>query len=52
MTFNDINIRDPYILLHEGVYYMYGTRAKHTWGGGSKYDYGFDVYESTDLENW
>lgn len=53
MKLNEINIRDPFILTHEGKYYMYGTRAKYTWGDcGSKYDYGFDVYVSQDKENW
>lgn len=52
MKLSDINIRDPFILVHEGKYYMYGTRAKYTWGDGSKTDYGFDVYISEDLENW
>lgn len=33
---------DPYILNHEGVYYLYGT-------GGRK---GIRVYRSTDLANW
>ncbi len=52
MKLNEINIRDPFILTHEGKYYMYGTRAIYTWGAGTKYDYGFDVYISSDLENW
>lgn len=52
MKLNEINIRDPFILTHEGKYYMYGTRAKYTWGDGTKYDYGFDVYISEDLEIW
>ena len=52
MKLNEINIRDPFILTHEGKYYMYGTRAKYTWGDGDKTDYGFDVYVSDDLENW
>ena len=52
MKLNDINIRDPFILTHEGKYYMYGTRAKYTWGSGEKKDFGFDVYVSDDLENW
>ena len=47
-----INIRDPFILFEDGVYYMYGTRAKFTWGDGTKHDYGFDVYVSDDLESW
>lgn len=53
MKLNEINIRDPFILAHGGKYYMYGTRAKYTWGGcGTKYDFGFDVYVSSDKENW
>jgi len=44
----DIGLRDPFILLHEGKYYMYGTRNKTVWGPAD----GFDVYCSEDLENW
>lgn len=51
MTFQDINIRDPFILTYEGKYYMYGTRAKLTWDQ-SLDGYGFDVYVSEDMENW
>ncbi|MFT3994926.1 MAG: glycoside hydrolase family 43 protein [Dysgonomonas sp.] len=35
-------IADPYILLHEGLYYAYGTSS----------DQGFEVYTSTDLHYW
>ena len=52
MKLNEINIRDPFILTEDGKYYMYGTRAKYTWGDGTKHDYGFDVYVSEDLETW
>ncbi len=48
MKNSDINIRDPFILVHEGKYYMYGTRAAN-FGQNVM---GFDVYISTDLENW
>ena len=48
MTFNDINIRDPFILNENGTYYLYGTRAKN-FGQGTG---GFDVYQSTNLETW
>ncbi len=48
MKLTDINIRDPYVLLHEGVYYLYGTRGATCWGEAD----GFDVYTSDDLENW
>ncbi len=44
MKLSDINIRDPFILTHNGMYYMYGSRGfNHS---------GFDVYKSSDLENW
>lgn len=52
MKFCDINVRDPFILVHDGRYYLYGTRAIHTWTDEIKDGYGFDVYESEDLENW
>ena len=48
MKLSDINIRDPFILPYEGVYYMYGTRGADCWQGGS----GFDVYTSRDLVAW
>lgn len=46
MKFNEIHIRDPFILPYDGVYYLYGTRCRPTATRG------FDVYTSTDLENW
>lgn len=48
MKLSDINIRDPFILNDNGTYYLYGTRAVD-FGIDVK---GFDVYTSTDLENW
>ena len=48
MKREDINIRDPYILLYDGKYYMCGTRATTCWGPAD----GFDGYVSDDLENW
>lgn len=48
LTNSDINIRDPFVLKHEGKYYMYGTRGATTWGLAD----GFDVYVGTDLEHW
>lgn len=41
MTFNDINLRDPYIFPHGDVYYLFGT-AGHV----------FPVYKSPDLTEW
>ena len=43
MKLSDINIRDPFVLIENGTYYLYGTRAKTG---------GFDVYLSEDLETW
>ena len=48
MLLSDINIRDPFVLLHNGVYYLYGTRGATCWGPAD----GFDVYVSRDLEDW
>ena len=48
MRTDEINIRDPFVLLHAGVYYLYGTRGKTCWGPAT----GFDVYASADLEEW
>ncbi|MCQ2446175.1 MAG: glycoside hydrolase family 43 protein [Clostridia bacterium] len=44
----EINIRDPFVLLVEGKYYMTGTAGADAWTGGSY----FPVYISDDLENW
>lgn len=44
MRLTEINIRDPFIMLYEEKYYMYGTRVGTQTG--------FDVYVSDDLENW
>lgn len=48
MKTSEINIRDPYILKHEGQYYLYGTRSATCWGLAD----GFDAYVSEDMENW
>ncbi|MBR3503441.1 MAG: family 43 glycosylhydrolase [Clostridia bacterium] len=48
MQSQDINIRDPFVLVHGGKYYLYGTRGATCWGVAS----GFDVYVSDDLETW
>lgn len=45
MKSSDINIRDPFVLYDNGVYYLYGTRAKKF---GRKVN-GFDVYKSENL---
>ncbi len=53
MKLEKINIRDPFILLWENKYYMYGSRVgmptkEKPWGEQT----GFDVYVSKDLKNW
>ena len=48
MKTTDIVIRDPFILADDGRYYLYGTRSETAWGHGD----GFDVYESSNLEDW
>lgn len=40
----EISIRDPFVLVHGGKYYMYGT------GAATRAGYG--CYVSEDLENW
>lgn len=49
MKKQDIHIRDPFILVDGGKYYMYGTRGKSAWDGKCT---GLDVYVSSDLEDW
>lgn len=45
MNFNNplLTAADPFVLLHEGKYYMYATTDKNK---------GFLVYESEDFNNW
>lgn len=46
---SDIQIRDPFVLADNGMYYLYGTTDKNCWGDTAE---GFDSYRSRDLENW
>lgn len=48
MKRTDINLRDPFVLVHEGMYYLYGTRGETCWGLAD----GFDVYVSANPEDW
>ncbi len=48
MRRDEINVRDPFVLVHGGKYYLYGTRGATCWGPAD----GFDVYVSEDMENW
>ena len=49
MKNSEIHIRDPFVLVHEGKYYMYGTFGANTWNDNLSH---FDVYVSDDLINW
>lgn len=44
MKLSEIHIRDPFILIENDTYYMYGTNQPKPFG--------FYVYKSTDLENF
>lgn len=46
---NEINLRDPYLLVHGGKYYLYGTNGKNAWSGKAD---GFDVFVSEDMINF
>lgn len=48
LTAEEINIRDPFVLVHDGTYFLYGTRGATCWGEAT----GFDVYYGTDLKEW
>ena len=48
MKREEINIRDPFVLAHGGLYYLYGTRAETCWGEAD----GFDVYVGRTLDDW
>ena len=48
MKRQEIHIRDPFVLVHEGKYYLYGTRGRTAWGDAD----GFDVFVSENMENW
>lgn len=49
MKSSDINIRDPFVFVYGGKYYLYGTRSETAFVGQA---YGFDAYTSKDLEDW
>lgn len=48
MRTDEINIRDPFVLVYGEKYYLYGTRGATCWGEAS----GFDVYVSDDMISW
>ena len=48
MRTEEVNIRDPFVMVYEGKYYLYGTRSETSWGEA----FGFDCYVSSDLADW
>ena len=48
MNRSDLHIRDPFVLVHDGKYYLLGTTGENSWGKGSN----LVLYESRDLETF
>ena len=48
MKANEIQMRDPFVLVEDGKYYLYGTTNKDPWRGRD----GFNMYVSNDLEEF
>ncbi len=47
---SDIQIRDPFVFMENGVYYLFGSTDRDIWKADGV---GFDVYRSAgDLDNW
>ncbi len=46
---HDIQIRDPFVYLEDGTYYLYGTTGRDCWKGPAE---GFDAFVSRDLETF
>ncbi|MDR2807770.1 MAG: glycoside hydrolase family 43 protein, partial [Spirochaetaceae bacterium] len=50
MNIKDIQIRDPFVVLEQGLYYLFGSTDKDIWKSRGV---GFDVYTNTgDLTEW
>lgn len=49
LKLKDIYIRDPFVLVDGGKYYLYGTTDAQIWKGRAD---GFKAYVSEDLENF
>ena len=48
MKREEINIRDPYVLVYNGRYYLYGTRSDTCWGEAD----GFDCYVGNSFDEF
>ena len=46
---SDIQMRDPYVFVENGTYYLFGTTDKNCWQGEPE---GFNAYKSNDLKHW
>ncbi len=49
MKLNEIQIRDPFVYVEDGRYYLYGSTDHDIWKGQGG---GFHAYLSQDLLNW
>lgn len=49
LLLQDIYIRDPYVLVDNGFYYLYGTTDEQCWKGKG---FGFKAYKSKDLKSF
>lgn len=49
MNLQEIQIRDPFVLPHDGRYCLYGSTDKDIWKSDGT---GFDMYISDDLTEW
>ncbi len=48
LELKDIHLRDPFVLLSDDRYHLYGTRGPTVWTQAD----GFDCYTSDDLVSW
>ncbi len=48
MKREEIQIRDPFVLVENGIYYLIGTTGSDPWGGGSD----LQLFVSRDLEEF
>ena len=46
---SEIQIRDPFVALDQGRYWLFGSTDPNIWTGPGR---GFDCYTSTDLSTW
>lgn len=46
---NEVHMRDPFVFVENGLYYLYGTTDDNCWRGEPQ---GFDVFTSRDLASF